>query len=390
MPAPLAAKLSQAAQPVPGVEGLRVTPSLLRDFGDSVESAEVLEAVVEVYSEVQPHLARVLAQRVTDRNFLDAAAATNAEILGLKDGSGRVVMGPAEQPVGAMRPVDVPEFMSGPQITLFGPPDSEKMCVNALNSLHRKMAGEIPLVAKLVAQSGVVPRWGADSEDSMTPLGHTLKAAAVNLRRCFDRSISVRGADGSADAKSALAAAGLALPHKRVAGLALPDGDHLLGGAPLPLHVVELVQHVWLNRDTPEARVVYFPKLENEEEAAYLAQLLGATERAVARRFPDYPLGSLRTILVFENPRAIFRIREMAEALHPYFLGGSLGWHDFLASTARTPHPSSSPRRISLSSSPTAVLLPRLGTPTPSARAHAMSSCGRRASSRPTRSTRSP
>ena len=80
---------------------------------------------------------------------------------------------------------------------------------------------------------------------------------------------------------------------------------------------------------------MYFPKLENEEEAAYLAALLGATERAIARRFPAYPLGSLRTILVFENPRAIFRIKEMAEALHPYFLGGSLGWHDFLASTAR-------------------------------------------------------
>jgi malate synthase len=39
--------------------------------------------------------------------------------------------------------------------------------------------------------------------------------------------------------------------------------------------------------------------------------------------------------VVFETPRAIFRIREMADALHPYFAGGSLGWHDFLAATAR-------------------------------------------------------
>ena len=46
-------------------------------------------------------------------------------------------------------------------------------------------------------------------------------------------------------------------------------------------------------------------------------------------------LATKEVILVFENPRAIFRIQEMAEALHPYFLGGSLGWHDFLASTAR-------------------------------------------------------
>jgi malate synthase len=117
--------------------------------------------------------------------------------------------------------------------------------------------------------------------------------------------------------------------------LALPDGDHLLHGEPMPLHLVELVQHIWLNRERPEARVLYFPKLENEEEAAYLATAIGAAERAVARRFPDYPIDSVRVILVFENPRAIFRIREMGEALHPYFLGGSLGWHDFLASTAR-------------------------------------------------------
>ena len=115
------------------------------------------------------------------------------------------------------------------------------------------------------------------------------------------------------------------------------------------------MQHVWLNRDAPRGRVLYVPKLENEEEAAYLKvgwsqwshskgaglrhaylkALIGATERAVAARFPDYQLGSVRVLLVFENPRAIFRIREMAQALQPHFLGGSLGWHDFLASTAR-------------------------------------------------------
>jgi len=33
--------------------------------------------------------------------------------------------------------------------------------------------------------------------------------------------------------------------------------------------------------------------------------------------------------------RLCFRIREMAAVLHPHLLGGSLGWHDFLGSTAR-------------------------------------------------------
>ena len=39
--------------------------------------------------------------------------------------------------------------------------------------------------------------------------------------------------------------------------------------------------------------------------------------------------------MVFENPRAIFRTQQIASALHPYFAGGSLGWHDFVASSAR-------------------------------------------------------
>lgn len=38
---------------------------------------------------------------------------------------------------------------------------------------------------------------------------------------------------------------------------------------------------------------------------------------------------------VFETPFAVFRIRQIALALAPHFVGGSLGWHDFLASTAR-------------------------------------------------------
>jgi malate synthase len=80
---------------------------------------------------------------------------------------------------------------------------------------------------------------------------------------------------------------------------------------------------------------VYFPKLETEEEAAYLARLITTTEASVKLRHPKYRPGSVRVLVVFENPRAIFRIREIAAALSPWFLGGSLGWHDFLAATAR-------------------------------------------------------
>ena len=333
LPPPLVAALAESTVAVPGVDGLEVSPELLAQFPD-VESAEILAAVVEVFREVSSDLGQVLAQRSSDRAFVDRhlSGSADGDIIGARDDDGRTVVGP-NTPRPSMRPVRVPAFMQGPQVTLFGPPDSAKMSINAMNALHRKLPGEDPLIAQLVESSGHVPRWGADSEDSKTPIASDLRMASRNLKGCFDGTLAF---DDPRSGKSyRLADGGLALPVKRIPGLALPDGDHLLDGAPMPLHLVELVQHIWLNRLRPEARVLYFPKLENEEEAAYLATAIDAAERAVQRRFPDYPLGSVRVILVFENPRAIFRIREMAEALFPYFLGGSLGWHDFLASTAR-------------------------------------------------------
>jgi malate synthase len=202
-----------------------------------------------------------------------------------------------------------------------------------MNAVHRKREGEPPIIGELVLAANTVPRWGADSEDSKTPMARDLLHASENLHACFEGTL--RFEDPKSGRLYTLADSGRSLPVKRVAGLALPDGSHLLEGSPLPLHLTELTQHVWLNRARPEALVVYFPKLENEGEARYLAGLFAALEAAVKRRYPAYREGSLRVLVVFENPRAIFRIREMAAALAPYFLGGSLGWHDFLGSTAR-------------------------------------------------------
>ena len=333
LPSSLVQAIAERRTLLPEVPGLSVTPSLLSDFPD-IEQPAILEAVVQVVRAMQPRLTQLLAQRVADRHFVDAQLAKDPEeeVIGKQDAAGRVVIGPLADRAAAL-PVEVPVFMAGPQVTLFGPPDSEKMSINAMNSLHRKLPGEDPLVERLVRESGHVPRWGADSEDSKTPLAADLRRASRNLKGCFEQSLKY---DDERTGKAyRLRDDGLALPVKRIPGLALPDGDHLLDGEPMPLHLVELLHHVWLNRERPEARVLYVPKLENEEEAAYLAEAIDAVERAVAERFPSYPLGTVRVILVFENPRAIFRIREMANALHPYFLGGSLGWHDFLASTAR-------------------------------------------------------
>ena len=337
----LAAALLSATEPT-AVPGLRSGRGLQARF-PQLESAEVLGLVVEVFRAVGPQLAGVLHQRTLDRAFLDerctALAAANLGLdfsdprwstpIGERDSAGRVVLGPSAS--GLVPPLTtIPPFLRGHQVTLFGPPDSARMAINAMNAVHRRRPDEPAIVDALVGDS--VARWGADSEDSKTPRLQSLYEATENLQGCFEGTIEVSGAGGK---HYALAPERRSLPIKRVAGLALPDGNHFLEGAPLPLHLLELVQHAWLHRARPEALVYYFPKLENEEEAAYLAALLRETEAAIARRHAGFPAGSLRVLVVFENPRAIFRIREMAAALHPWFLGGSLGWHDFLASTAR-------------------------------------------------------
>lgn len=342
LPPRLLTALAEVAEPTP-IPGLLSAPGLQRDF-PALESAEVLGLVVEVYRRVRAQLADVLEQRKVDRAFLDSRTLALvdrnrglriedpawATAIGDTDAAGRTVLGPAPSPIQPP-PVAVPDFLRGHQVTLFGPPDSARMAINAMNTMHRRRADEPGIVADLV--SGHVARWGADSEDSKTPRLRSLYEASLNLAGCFEGTLRVD--DARTGRTYALAATNRSLPIKRVAGLALPDGNHLLDGNPLPLHLLELVQHVWLHRDRPQALVLYFPKLEDEAEAAYLAALLRVTETAVQARHPSYSPGSVRLMIVFENPRAIFRIREIAGALHPWFVGGSLGWHDFLASTAR-------------------------------------------------------
>lgn len=337
-------RLLEDTEAVAAVPGMRVALGLRAEFPE-IESDEALALVAEVYRACKTSLAGVLAQRVQDRAFLDAGtralvegnAALNYEdpryatVIGARDPAGRVVMGPL--PPEPVDPVVVPDFLKGEQVTLFGPPDTARMSINAMNALHRRRPDEPALVEELLQASGQVPRWGADDEDSKTPIMANFLRACQNLIGCFDGTLQHH--DPARNRSYRLAENGRALPIKRVPGLALPDGSHWVDQQPLPLHLLDLVLHVWHNRSRPEALVIYVPKLENEEEAAYLASLIRTTEAAVQARFPAYLLGSVRTMVVFENPRAIFRIRQIASALAPYFVGGSLGWHDFLASTAR-------------------------------------------------------
>ena len=335
------------SEPVPTLPDLRIAKGLQADFPD-IETPEALQLVCEIYETMAPKLQQILAQRLIDRAFIDREtqacvdrnmahnrdfhAADYETVIGRTDASGRLVVGPYETHP-TPRPVHITDFLQGEHVTLFGPPDTEKMSINAINSLHHQLPNEDPIIAELLAELGDVPRWGADNEDSKTPIMRNYLRACRNLIGCFDYSLEYT--DPKNGKHYALVEDKRAIPIKRIPGLALPDGNHIYKGEPLPLHMFDFVLHMVHNWNRPEALIFYIPKLENEEEAAYLHELIRLVEDKIKAKHPEYELGTVGLFIVFENPRAIFRIQEMADTLYPYFIGGSLGWHDFLASTAR-------------------------------------------------------
>ena len=345
LPSSLIQSLMKGYQAIPSVPELLVDPSLLTEFSE-IETPEAFQFVCDLYERTSAQLNTVLSQRAIDREFCDqytlACTEKNADIdfldptyhtvIGAKDSAGRIVVGPSGT-APQNKQVHIPDFLKGDQITLFGPPDTEKMSINAMNSLHRALPNEHPLIAELVAESGQVPRWGADNEDSKTPIMRSFLHACRNLIGCFEGDLSF---DDPHNGKSyRLCEEGRAIPIKRIPGLALPDGAHIYKNNPLPLHLFDFAMHMFHNWNRPQSLIFYIPKLENEEEAAYIHFMIQEAETMLCAMHPTYKMGSVGLFIVFENPRAIFRIQEMADALYPYFVGGSLGWHDFLASTAR-------------------------------------------------------
>lgn len=328
----LAHHLLESGSAVAGIDGL---VEVGRRGG--LETEEALRFLVELYDSVKDQLRAVLLQRSKDRKFIDervhASSALNpSAILGLQDGNGRIVIGPknAGYARSGGKPIaPLPEFLKGPHVTLFGPPDSAKLAINAMNAFHRKIAGEPAIVEKLLGN--VNPMWGADDEDSKTPLRQDLVEAAVNLTACFDGSLSLEEGGKS----YSLAKDHLALPIKRFPGLALPSTFLFYRKNPIPLHLYDFALHLFRNYDNPRALTFYVPKLENEEEASYVHSFVQNAESMVRKIHPSYTLGTVRLMIVLENPRAILRTHEIMDALHPYFAGASLGWHDYLASTAR-------------------------------------------------------
>lgn len=344
----LKAFLLKEAKPLHGIEGLQ-------SIGESggLESVDSLNFLIELYKQIKPELVRVLNQRIEDRKFIDercrALSEYNSEfgisvtdedyktVLGLEDKDGRIVVGPLNPnywKTENQKPVaSIPEYLKGAHVTLFGPPDSAKMCINAMNAYHRELKGEPSIVKELLATHQSLPKWGADDEDSKTPMRADLISAGENLSRCFDGELSVT--DPDSQKKYQLQKNKLALPIKRFPGLALPCTFLYFDNQPIPLHLYDFALHLFKNWQRPEALVFYVPKLENEEEARYIKNMIVAAESLIKKQNPSYQIGTVRLMIVLENPRAVFRTHEIMDELYPYFAGASLGWHDYLASAAR-------------------------------------------------------
>jgi len=361
---------------VPGVPQLRLTPlatgvtTASSHRRSRYETPEALQFTCKVFEAIRPALERLLISRGKDRhvvdeftrscvsrnNGVDYEAKAYCTSIGVKDTTNRVVFGPKEGAVFAKAAgpqiAPVPGYLQGPHVTLFGPPDTKQCSVAAMNCAHCRLPGEPPIVTFLAAQAmqKYSAKWGADTEDSKTPIHEDLVDAGANLKECFERTIEfneVHRGGGDTTIPYRLLSSDLALPIKRIPGLAMPstfalynnDWDHsgVSGAVPLPLHVWDFGLHIFNCAGTAEALSIYIPKLENEEEAAYVQLLIRTAEELLVAsgRFPQLSVGTVRVMIVFENARAIFRINEIITALHPYFAGGSLGWHDFLASTAR-------------------------------------------------------
>jgi malate synthase len=315
-----------------------------------LETTDALQFLVKLYDRIKPQLSAVLQQRIADRQFIDERVRacyqfnTNLNrdildsdyqtIIGLEDGEGRIVIGPKSQNYcrpGGKPVAPIPAYLKGPHVTLFGPPDSAKMAINAMNAYHRKLKSEPVIVEQLLKQQRANAKWGADDEDSKTPLRQDLIDAAVNLTGCFERNLSLK--EGTKTYQ--LAEDNLSTPIKRFPGLALPSNFLFWHNNPIPLHLYDFALHLFRNWHIAESLCFYVPKLENEEEAQYIHTMVATAEEMIRQLHPEYRPGTIRLMIVLENPRAILRTHEIMDALHPFFVGASLGWHDYLASTAR-------------------------------------------------------
>ena len=371
----LSMRLLQESNDVPNVPNLvsigNGPPIFNNNNLNDSEITNALSFLCEIYNDSWKNLANILDQREKDRKFIDQRVQAYEklplkiqekrplyeEIIGQQDASNRVVIGKLKDDFYKATPnsdvKELPEYLTGPHVTIFGTAGSKKEKDDAMNVYSNSILENEPEIIKQLlkrqaetATSTTLMKWGADLEDSQTPSKRNFLNSQENLNDGFQQLLQVGDDFSTKNTSQAIV---------RLPGLALPCTFLFYYSNPIPMHLYSFAIHLYQNWNNPKALVFYIPKLENEEEALYLKNVIDCSERLLQQRYPSYKLGTVRIIVVFENPRAIFRVNEIADALHPYFAGGSLGWHDYLASATRLFHQGST-YRIPPKSDPNIVI----------------------------------
>ncbi|MDB9786862.1 serine hydrolase [Bacteriovoracaceae bacterium] len=330
-------------------------------------NVDCLTFIIELYELTKGDLNSILNRRLSDRAFIDETTKYLVEknrenknkydssdyetVIGQKDSNGRVPIGPIDKKSSKYPVSEVPKHLRGSHITLFGPPSSAKMTINALNAYDREIPNSKKILDPFLKDQTFPPMWGADNEDSKTPLLNDILLSCHQLLLFKDNKLKFK------DKKKTYEVSGkrTSIPIKRFPGIAIPFPAILYRSEPLPLHLVDFALHFFHHWDLSNGNAYYVPKLENEEEASYIKMLCAHAESLILKQHASYIKESIRLFVVLENPRAMFRLDEIMDELYPYFAGASLGWHDLLASTARI-FKEDSQYRIPAKSDPNIVL----------------------------------
>ncbi|CAN0103750.1 unnamed protein product, partial [Ectocarpus fasciculatus] len=121
------------------------------------------------------------------------------------------------------------------------------------------------------------------------------------------------------------------LKFKRLTDLAVPSAALFVRGQPCPAHILDLVLQLFGNWKKPEDLTFYAPELESEEDAEYLKLVIEKAEAALRAVHPEYAAGTVRVVVVHQNPRAMFRAEDIKQALHPHYAGAALDWDRYVA-----------------------------------------------------------
>jgi malate synthase len=225
------------------------------------------------------------------------------------DAGFRLTLNPKTLPIrsGDWRVTDIPADLSDRRVEITGPPERE-IIVNALNS---------------GAQVFV-----ADLEDTFSPSWSNICAGQFNLWQAVRRPIDFRDEErGEAH-----------LSNERTATLMLrPRGWHLnerhinIQGKPMSATLFDTGLFLYLNAHSLIAQgsgpYLYLPKIENQHEAAYWADLLDYLVRSLG-----IPEGCLKVTVLIETITAAFEMEEILYALRHYVVGMNAGRGNYLFS----------------------------------------------------------